>query len=415
MNSHFYLALSEKSFLFLWLGQIFTQISINLFYFFLILVVYTLTGSTIAVSGVVLSYTVPAILFGVLAGVYVDKWSKRKVLYAANIFRAFLFLLLIFFHTNLTAIYIITFLISIATQFFIPAESPVIPLVVKKKNLYSANAIFGITLYGSILAAYILSGPVLLHFGPVRTLIFLSGMMLVGAYFIFLIKYINKISTQKKKISYSFLMLVSDIKKTFGVITSQKIVRRSVFLLSLSQILILVVSVLAPSYATQVLQIKVEDFPLVFVAPAAFGVIVGAVVIINFFYNFSKEKMSTIGLFLSGISLLLLPGIPKISSQSFFQTTFISIESTYLILFVAFILGISNALVFVPSNTLLLETTSVGFRGKMYGVMNTIVGIFSLIPILVVGGLSDILGVGRVLIGIAIVILILGFSRLFID
>lgn len=156
MNNHVFQALFEKPYLFLWLGQIFTQISINLFNFLLLLLVFSLTTSNIAVSGAVLSYTIPAIVFGVIAGVYVDRWPKRRVLYAANFIRAGLLLVLFIIPDNLIVIYIISFFVSIATQFFIPAETPMIPLTVTKKQLYSANALFGMGIYGSILIAYII-------------------------------------------------------------------------------------------------------------------------------------------------------------------------------------------------------------------------------------------------------------------
>ncbi len=54
------------------------------------------------------------------------------------------------------------------------------------------------------------------------------------------------------------------------------------------------------------------------------------------------------------------------------------------------------------------------FGGKVYGALNALVGIFSLIPILVVGGLSDLIGVGSVLSGIGVTLLLLGVAKIFI-
>jgi MFS family permease len=421
-KNHIFRAFSEKSFVMLWLGEVFTQISINLFNFFLLLVVYSLTKSNTAVAGVVLSYTIPAILFGVVAGVYVDRWPKKKVMYGANILRALLLLLLIFFHSNLLAIYIISFFISVLTQFFIPAESPMIPLVVNKKQLFSANALFGMGLYGSILIAYILSGPLLLHFGKITVLLLLAGLMFVGAIFIYLIK----IPKSKNRFTRPILYVgergvVKEVRDALRIMTKTKVVRNSLFLLSLSQVLILVVSVLAPGYASQILKIRIEDFPLLFVAPAALGVVVAAVVIVNKFHDASKEKMATIGLLLSGLAMLFLPYCSKLASREIVMSinsylpNFFQISVGDLLVVTAFILGVANALVFVPSNTLLQEKTTDEFRGKIYGALNTIVGIFSLLPVLLAGGLSDLLGVATVVTGIGIVILILGVFRLFFD
>ena len=135
MNDHLFRALREKSFFLLWLGQICTQISVNLFNFLLLLIVFSLTSSNTAVSGVVLAYTIPAIIFGIFAGVYVDRWPKKTVLYASNFIRAGLVVALSLFHESIAMIYLLSFFISIATQFFIPAETPMVPLTVSKKNI----------------------------------------------------------------------------------------------------------------------------------------------------------------------------------------------------------------------------------------------------------------------------------------
>ena len=101
MNNNILRALSDKSFLYLWIGEVFTVLSTNIFNFFLILIVYDQTHSNTAVSGVVLSFTIPAIFFGSLAGGYVDRWNKKKVILVSNIARAILLILLVFYLKNL--------------------------------------------------------------------------------------------------------------------------------------------------------------------------------------------------------------------------------------------------------------------------------------------------------------------------
>ena len=101
MNTHILRVFSERSFLYLWIGEVFTQVATNLFNFFLILIVFKLTQSNTAVSFVVLSFTVPAIFFGSIAGVYVDRWNKKHVLIITNIIRALLLVLLAFSLNNI--------------------------------------------------------------------------------------------------------------------------------------------------------------------------------------------------------------------------------------------------------------------------------------------------------------------------
>jgi len=78
-------------------------------------------------------------------------------------------------------------------------------------------------------------------------------------------------------------------------------------------------------------------------------------------------------------------------------------------------LGIATSLVFVPANTILQEETSDESRGKIYGVLNTLIGIMSIIPVVVVGGLADLIGVKAVITGMGIVVLIIAVIRVITD
>ncbi len=416
MKSNIFRALTEKSFLYLWIGEVFTQIAVNLFNFFLILVVFKIAHSNTAVSGIVISFTIPAILFGSLAGVFVDRWSKKKVLIITNIARALLLLVLVFSIHNLFLIYFISFVFSVLTQFFIPAETPIIPLVVDNRLLLSANALFGMGIYGSILIAYVLSGPLILLLGDTKTLIVLAFMLVVGGIFISMIRIL---STKEKEQLDEKLNIIQDIRYALSMMARTREIYNTLFLLALSQILILLVATIAPGYASQVLGIRVEEFPIIFVTPAALGMVIGAMAVVNFFHMHPKKNIITWGIFFSGIAMLFLPYGSRVTSRDFvhdinvYLPHFLQINILHIMTFLAFILGFANALVFVPANTILQEKTSDEFRGKVYGFMNTIVGIFSLLPIIIVGGLSDLIGVGAVITGIGVLLLLLSLVRVF--
>ncbi|MBI5123387.1 MFS transporter [Candidatus Roizmanbacteria bacterium] len=420
MKTHILRALSEKSFFNLWIGEVFTQVSVNLFNFFLILVVFKQTHSNTAVSGAVISFTIPAILFGSIAGVLVDRWSKRKVLIVTNIVRAFLFILLAFYLNNLFVIYLISFVVAILTQFFIPAESPIIPLVVRSNNLLSANALFGMGIFGSVLIAYVMSGPLILLVGQFNALLVLAVLLFIGALFIYFVKLTYEKKEKAPNALENKLNIIRDIKHTILLIFHKKEISYALLLIALSQIIILVLATIAPGYANQVLGINVEEFPLLIVAPAALGMVVGAVMVVNLFHNHPKRRVITIGIVLSGLAMLSLPFGSKVTSRDFVQVIngylphFFEITILHIMAVVAFVLGVANSLVFVPANTAIQEMVDGKFRGKIYGVLNTISGAVSILPILLVGGLSDLIGVANVIIGIGICILLLGFVRIFL-
>ena len=408
--------LSIRPFLFLWLAEVFSQIAMNMVNFVLIIVAYKISNSNAAVSGIVLSFTIPAILFGLIAGVYVDHWNKKTVLFATNALRTLLLVVLAVFHMDIISIYVLSFAIAVVTQFFIPAETPMIPRLVKKELLFPANALFGMGLYGSLVIAYALSGASLILFGDTYVFFFLAALFFLAAICVTLIKtpehYEDVISEQKSMRSF-----IGDVKNVFLLVIKTREIFHSLLLLTLSQLLILILAVIGPGFANQVMGIQVDTFPLLFVTPAAIGMIVGALILGNYFHGFSKEKSATIGVFLSGIAMLFLPFGSKVASRGFIQPInamlppFLTIDILHIMIVLAFILGFANAFVFVPSNTLIQEKTSDEFRGRVYGMLNALVGIFSLLPIIIVGEFADIFGVSQVIIGIGITIIIIGIFR----
>lgn len=410
-------ALTEKSFLLLWIGEIFTLIAGNAFNFFLILVVFELTHSNTAVAGVVLSITIPSIIFGMIAGAFVDRWNKKKVLFFVNISRAVILTLLAFSVQNLLAIYILSFIFSFLTQFFIPAELPILPLLVHKNHLYSANALFSIAIYGSILVAFVLTGPMIIFLKPFGVLLLLAAMLIISSLFILFIKlkYAGGKALARK---FEEANIFKDMHYTLSLISHNKEILQALIFLALTQSLILVVAAIAPGYASSVLKIPVVQFPILFVAPAALGTAIGAWLLVNYLRQYSKNSLITFGVFLSAFSMLIMPYISKVTSKTAILSinaslpVILQIDSIHIVIFLAFILGLSNSLIFVPANTLLQEQTIEHLRGKVYGFLNTFVGVLSLLPIIVVGGLADVVGVGSVISGIGIFILIIGIIRI---
>lgn len=413
--------LSTKNFLFLLIAEIFSQLAINTYSFSLLIVVFTVARSNTAVSGAVLAFMIPTLLFGILAGVYVDRWNKKNVLLSSNILRALPLFPLAFFHSNLFFVYLITFLIATVTQFFIPAETPIIPLLVKKELLLSANALFGIGVYASIFLAYALSGPLIVLLGKTNIFIFLAFCFLIAALFASLIKYREEdIKKPKvgKSIEYDFM---KELKMAFGIIRKTKKIYHAIFSMSLAQVLILTIAVIGPGYATHVLRIKVEEFPLLFVTPAIVGMALGSIVIGNYLHKRDKTSLNKFGLLVVGICMMFLPYGSKVESRAFIHVInsylphVLMINILHIMVFLAFILGFAMAFIFVPANTILQEETSDEIRGKIYGVSNSFVGAISILPVLVVGGLADIIGVKSVITGLGITIILIALIRFLMD
>ena len=126
--------LTNPRFMALFLSQILTQVGGNMVLYGLTIQVCNLTGSTTSVSVLLLTFLVPAVVFGAIAGVFVDRYDRRKILIWTNVARGLLFLLLVFFDDQIVALYVITAIVATLTTFFAPAETAMIPLVVRREQ-----------------------------------------------------------------------------------------------------------------------------------------------------------------------------------------------------------------------------------------------------------------------------------------
>lgn len=403
--------LGNRNFRNLWFGQITSQIAVNMFGFILLIRVYQSTLSNTAVSGMVLAIGIPSIVIGILAGGVVDQLDKRKVLIWCNVLRALVLLAFFPLFTYVPAIYLLAFLFSFITQFFIPAEAPYIPSLVKQVDILPATSLFSFSLYVSTILGFILSGPALLIFGPAYVFIFLAAVMLFSAIFAF------KLPTERitdRVINLSFKRIRQDIDDGFKFIASNNRIKQSLMLLTFSQALIAVLASLAPGFADRTLKIVLEDASYLVMGPAALGLIIGALVVGAWGKYLLKRILILIGIFGAGVTLLLMSFLVRVSHRPYFSLSLsnIPIGGLEVGMLIIFFLGFSNALVSVPATTVLQEDTKGNFRGRIYGVLTSLTGGTAIFPALFSGILADTVGIGKALFIVGIVVLGFGFYRL---
>src|SRR6202048_1723714 len=138
--------LKNRSFLLLWLAQLLSQIVFNAANYGVIAIVTAVTHSTLFVGLAIVSFTLPAVPFSLIAGVYVDYLDKRLVLWASNASRAvatgLIVLALLLNPHSVVPLFFLAFAISLITQFFMPAEASSIPLLVSRNDLVPALSLF---------------------------------------------------------------------------------------------------------------------------------------------------------------------------------------------------------------------------------------------------------------------------------
>jgi MFS family permease len=105
--------------------------------------IYQMTGSALAVGGMLLARIIPSILFSSIAGVFVDRWERRRTIVVVNVLLALSILPLLLVRSVewLWLVYVVSFIQAALGQFFAPAENAMLPLLSDPKLLVSANAL----------------------------------------------------------------------------------------------------------------------------------------------------------------------------------------------------------------------------------------------------------------------------------
>ena len=107
--------------------------------------VYVVTGSTVVSALLMASSFAPQVLLGAVAGVYADRWDRKRTMIAANLLLAagLLPLLLVHGAGGVWIVLAVMFWEGSVQQFFSPAQQAMVPRLVPDDELLPANAVSG--------------------------------------------------------------------------------------------------------------------------------------------------------------------------------------------------------------------------------------------------------------------------------
>jgi MFS transporter, DHA3 family, macrolide efflux protein len=144
----------------LWAAQGVSDIGDALTSLTLLIVVTRLTGSTAALAAMAIALAVPAIVVGPIAGVFVDRWDRRRVMLASDLIRAGLVLgfILVASTDRLWLMYAIAVAHATVGTFFTPSRMALIPRVVPREGLMAANSLNQMTRVLASVAGSALAG-----------------------------------------------------------------------------------------------------------------------------------------------------------------------------------------------------------------------------------------------------------------
>jgi len=150
--------LKNPNFFFLWLGQIISQFGDKFAMMALVgLISKRAPGSTYELAKLFIFVIVPVFIVGPIAGVYCDRWSRKRTMIVSDVARGLLIISIVFYWMLVPdlkpvfPVYIMVFAIFSVTRFFIPAKMSIVPELVEEDKLHEANSLIHTT--GMIAAA----------------------------------------------------------------------------------------------------------------------------------------------------------------------------------------------------------------------------------------------------------------------
>jgi MFS family permease len=415
--------LKNRNFLRLWLAQLISMVSLNATNYALIILIHNITDSTTMLGLAIICFSVPAVLFGAPAGVFVDRMDKRRVLWGSNCLRAiatFLFagILLANRSSVLVFIYLLTFVISSIGQFFTPAEGTSIPMLVDDDEMMPALSLFNITFMLSQALGYVLLAPIALSLLPTFTLLHIRFDAIVQLYAASAILYLvcaglilsipqtgfkqqkrsqreptPDLATQTLGILHN---INDEMRQGWIFIRKRHALLLAVIQLSFAGVLILVIGQIATPIVTNLLHMSVNLMAVVF-APAGVGLVVGSIIMPRFATKVGKLRTVFIGSIGLTVTTLLLP-LATLYFQWVEPNSWKGDPKLLLVMGVLmFIAGMSLDCINIPAQTAMQELTPEWIKGRVLALQLVLYNACAIPIILFIGALSDTLGISRVL------------------
>jgi MFS family permease len=442
--------LRNRPFLLLWLAQLSTQVGGNMVMLGLLVIISSdHSGSKIAISILLLCFLAPAIFFSAIAGVFVDRVDKRHMLFVTNVLRGVAFVVVYLVSGNLLFLYLLMILVSTVTTFFGPAEASMIPSLVSKSQLLAANGLFSLTTNAAFALGFALFGPFVIAIaGPEILILIVAALYFVAAVFCWVLpssmpplplppslpstlpfSLPSSLPTHPATVAAGRTVVVAGkaVKGTFGQLVEGIVYIRehhnvgwSLSYMGITGALIGILAVLGPDFAKTSLGLGGNGLVVV-VLPLGLGIVTGILGLNAYGHNFPRRRVIEAGLIVLGLLLALLSSVGSISHFLNVQIAAAAganglenvgqvVSVLSVVVGIAFVAGICYAVVAISAQTQLQEELPEEVRGRVFGILNMLVSVSSLLPIMLVGPAADFFGASAILLVVSLVVCAWGLA-----
>lgn len=152
----------NRSFLILWVGQTISALGSPFTFIASAWYVYAITGSKLALGGIMLANAVPLACARIFAGTLVDRWERRRVMLVTDTTRAICLALIVVAlrmgAAHLWYFYLLNAILGLSDAFFQPAAFALLPNLVESQQLVQANGWFNSSINGAMILGPAIAG-----------------------------------------------------------------------------------------------------------------------------------------------------------------------------------------------------------------------------------------------------------------
>lgn len=384
-KNHYVELFKNKNFLALWTGQAVSNLGDWIIVVALIELTIRLSGSALAVGTLMMFKIIPALLFGSLIGVLVDRVNRKRTMILCDVVRGGIILLLPFV-SNIFQIYLIAFLLETFSLAFMPAKDASIPNIVKRDQILTANSIsyttnnltmiLGVT-FGSTIIILVEKVwgilPFFQHLTGHNAVFYLDSMTFFASALALVSIHLPAVKLDERKINY--LRVKDDIVQGIKFVKENRSVR--VILASIGIAILGAGSIysLGAVYSYQVLNLADGGFGYLLSA-LGLGLTLGSVFSGFLGHHLSKERLFSNSIFVFGLALILFAAVARFEFAMIFS----------------FIAGIALASLTVAAYTILQETISDSLRGRIFAALESLLRISLFVSLGLTAAVADLIG-----------------------
>jgi MFS family permease len=392
----------------IWFSQLAAQLADKFLLFSLIILAYNVSGGSTPVAVTLLTYTVPAVLLAPPAGVLADRVDRKQVMMWCNFGRgaAIALIPIASFVPGLSHdfahLLVITFIFSAVGQLFGPAEAAVIPTILPRSALITANSMALLTMVLTLVVGGALA-PVLSRIDLYAPYWVGAALLAIAGTLIFASDIPEVDNSMRSPVAESasrFRRMTIDIQEGIDVIRASRGLRLAFLQMSIAVLVLFMLFALAPAFVSKVIGIAAQD-TYVILLPATTGAILSAIVLGQFLRNIDRARLLAVSMIAFGVTMLGLAAVP----QAFAQLPDLHVHARLTGAAFSLVLGIEFGAIMIPAVTYLMESTSDEIRGRIFSLLYMVINGVSAIPVLVAAALSDTIGIGHVIGGLGVLLM----------